>query len=314
MQIFSLVFFIFLLTSAGQGPEAKVKAPEELIGKEFREAIYFSASLEKEALKILTRNSSFDDQTLFSVLSFAVETNSRVKKSSPPHMDCSRFRFQKNLDNSRFIQVYKVCEKPETLIAELQASLDKKRMTVVFYTTKWTSVIGLAATLSGKNIECELKVEKKKLTGLNCNHWSRMLNVSTTGAEELRLKTFLFARESTPQFILKGGIYKDLVERKKIEVLVPLDGKIKRIEKEIEVIDEFAGRDGTTNPPAVSVPPTRSGRITLDGKASSPSQVFEIQENPDTKKMAPVNPNKDEFVPYEGQQNSENGGIPPVGR
>ncbi len=56
----------------------------------------------------------------------------------------------------------------------------------------------------------------------------------------VKAKVFLLERDAPKQFVIKGGFFKELIENKKIDIEVPLEGKIKIIEKEIRVIDEFA--------------------------------------------------------------------------
>lgn len=262
--------------------------PQQLFRKDQREAIYFSASLEKEALKILTKNPSFDELTLFSVLSYALETSYGVKKSPPSHLDCSRFRFVKQTEGSASkptkVVVFKTCQKPESKIAEIEISKDQANLSIAFLSKEWIPVLGLSATLYGENVRCELEIEKKKLASLRCQNWIRTLGVTNTSAEELRLNTFVFDRKNSHQFVLKGGLYRDLVERKKVEIDVPLEGKIKRFEKEIEVIDQYAE------------------------EAAEPEKPRTVQPEVERMQIKPVDSSND-VAPTE-----INGGVPPSSR
>ncbi len=269
-----------------------------LFKKDQREAIYFSASLEKEALKILTKNPSFDELTLFSVLSYALETSYGVKKTAPFRLDCSRFRFSAessfSADKSAKIAVFKTCQKPESRIAEIEISRDQSALSVLFLSKEWIPVLGLSATLSGDNVRCDLHIEKKKLARLHCQNWIRTLGVTSTSAEELRLSTFVFDRQNSHQFVLKGGLYKDLVERKKIEIDVPLEGKIRRFEKEIEVIDQYAESLAEAEKPAVeNSRPTRMQIMPIESKPEVPSPDSKVE------------------VKVDAVETRENGGVPP---
>ena len=287
-------------------PVVKSAAPQ-LLSKQQREAIYFSASLEKEALKILTKNPSFDEMTLFSVLSYALETSYGVKKSPPTRLDCSRFRFAaepKSSPNSASkISVFKTCQRPESLITEIDISRDQAELDIKFLAKEWIPVLGLSATLSGDNVQCRLHIENKKLASLSCVNWIRTLGVTNTSAEELRLKTFIFDRKNAHQFVLKGGLYKDLVERKKIEIDVPLEGKIKRFEKEIEFVDQYADSLLEAEKPAAIDPAA---------KPSDKSTAQRMQVMP----VAPADPatpvekiDSEEIL--ETQETPTNGGVPP---
>lgn len=265
-------------------------AATEIFRKDQREAIYFSASLEKEALKILTKNSQFDELTLFSVLSYALETSYGVKKTPPSRLDCSRFRFSEDLNTKGFsarkVSVFKTCQRPESLIAEIGISANQSELSITFLSKEWIPVLGLSATLSGANVQCQLRLEKKKLAGLVCENWIRTVGVTNVSAEELRLKTFVFDRSNAHQFVLKGGLYKDLVERKKIEIDVPLEGKIKRFEKEIEVIDQYADSVAeTAKPTTQDASATRMQVLPVDSAtapvpaAAEPEAGLEVLDN-----------------------------------
>lgn len=227
----------------------------DLLNKEQREAIYFAASLEKEALRLMTKNQFPDDMSLFSVLSYSVEIAAGIKKSSPTRLDCTRFRFAKDPNNKKIIQIFKTCEKPEKLVTTITVSDDANHMTVTFLIKEWASVVGLSVAVTGTDVVCDLQIKNKKLSELNCLHWTKNLVSSDITAEELRLKTFTFYRDQQDQLLVKGGIFKDLTERKKIEMRVPLEGKIKIFEKEIEVIDEFAEKPIEHNPTPVPIKP-----------------------------------------------------------
>lgn len=214
----------------------------QTLNKEQREAIYFAASLEKEALRILTKNQNRDDLSLFSVLSYAVEAHSGIKKMAPSRLDCTRFELKADPTNKKEILVSKICEKPPKAVVQIRQGLDSSQMTIQFYIKEWASVVGLSVSVTGADVVCDLQMKNKKLSTLDCLHWSKNLLSSDTSAEEIRLKKFSFHREALNQLDIEGGFYKDLVEHKKVSLHVPLEGKIKLIEKEIEVIDEFADK------------------------------------------------------------------------
>lgn len=227
--------------------------PNQLLTKEQREAIYFSASLEKEALRLMTKNQYADDMSLFSVLSFAVEIAAGIKKNAPNRLDCTRFKFTEDRKDKDLIHIHKTCQKPEVLVANIRQTSNGNHLTVTFLIKEWASVVGLSVAVTGSDVICDLQIKNKKLSQLECLNWTKNLVSSATSSEELKLKTFIFNRDQQSQFLVKGGIFKDLVERKKIEMRVPLEGKIKLIEKEIEVIDEFAEKPPEQKPQAIEI-------------------------------------------------------------
>lgn len=224
----------------------KIRAQKEktLFSKELKESLHFAASLERESLRLIAKNNSFDAPTLFSVLSYAFEVASGTKKSAPRSIDCGRFQIEKG--DIGQLNILKICERPYVIVATVQSKQEDAEIKVNFTTKEWASVVGLSVTLTNPNISCQLSLKEKKLNSMICENWAYFLSSNDASATEVRLKTMSFHRDQPLQLKLAGGFYHDLVERKKIDITVPLEGKIKLIEKEIEVKDDFADRIKTS--------------------------------------------------------------------
>lgn len=255
-RLFRLLFCLIFVscTPKGGGPpelqEQKANIPEaappvsaefkkSIFGKTLREAIYFSNSLEREALKLILKDSSFQKQTLFGVLSFVVETNSGAKKSTPFGLDCGQFNVRAE---GKMIRVFKACVKPETEIANILTVKEDSLYEVEFLIKEWAGVVGLAVTLTGENLRCSLRIREKKLYVLNCANWSYQVQSDQVSSTVVKAREFVFQRDAKKQFVIRGGFFKELMENRKIDIVVPLEGKIKIIEKELLVIDEFANK------------------------------------------------------------------------
>ncbi len=219
-----------------------VPASKPLFSKELREGLHFAASLERESLRLISKNNSFEGTTLFSTLSYAFEIASGIKRSAPRNVDCSRFQITPGA--AGILKIFKVCQKPMTLIATVTekkpGSSNETELEVLFHIKEWASVVGMSVTLTNSDIACRIQIKEKKLQQLTCDNWAYLLSSSDASATEVHLKMFSFRRDESLQLKLQGGFYRDLIERKKIEVKVPLQGKIELIEKEIDVKDDFA--------------------------------------------------------------------------
>lgn len=232
-------------TTSGKTTNPKDKSPEKpLFSKELKESLHFASSLERESLRLIAKNNSFEPTTLFSVLSYAFEVASGTKKSPPRNIDCSRFQIEKGQPGE--LKILKVCQKPHVLVAIVQSRLEETEIEVTFKAKEWASVVGLSVTLTNPDISCQLRLKEKKLNTMSCEHWAYFLSASDASATQIHLKTMSFRRDQELQLKLSGGFFHDLIERKKIEISVPLEGKIKLIEKEIEVKDDFADKVQTS--------------------------------------------------------------------
>ncbi len=314
---------------------SKASVKEKLLIKPQRESIYFAASLEKEALKLLLKNPSFDELTLFSVLSYAVEANAGIKKMAPSRLDCSRFVLELNPDNIREIKVFKTCQKPSVLLAIIDRGLSvqdqssRQDIKVTFFIKEWAQVVGLSVLLAAKDPVCSITIEDKKLQRFKCENWSRSVTILNTSAEEIRLTTFKFERTQKNQFVLKGGRYKDLIERAQFNIEVPLEGKIVRWEKEIEVIDEFADRlEPVQAELAQQLPqkpvPTPAKPLQINGEKNdseeipsqqtsqeNPGQTNEEKNQVNNQAEIQLGIKAEKQADQSGQDDGTNGGIPP---
>lgn len=215
------------------------------ISRVLRESIYFAASLEREALKLIVKNESASRKTLFSTLSYIIENYSGSKKSAPLGLDCSKYDVQ--FSSERWV-ILKACFRPASEVAMIKTVREGSEYEFEFVTSQWASVLGMAAVLTGSNVTCRMTIVDDKLSGLSCDNWIHQVSEDQTSSTVVKANEFIFNRSATKQFIIKGGFYKELVQNKKIDIEVPLRGKIKVIEKELKVIDEFSAyKDGVTD-------------------------------------------------------------------
>ena len=224
---------------------SKIEKSKPKVSRVLRESIYFAASLEREALKLIVKNETASRKTLFSVLSYIVENYSGSRKSAPLGLDCAKHDVQ--LVGDVWI-VSKACYKPAAEVVTIQVVREGSEYQFKFVTSQWGSVLGLSAVLTGSDVVCKMTVVDEKLSGLSCDNWIHQVSEDQISSTVIKANEFVFNRNANKQFIIKGGFYKELVQNKKIDIEVPLRGKIKVLEKELKVIDEFSAyKDGVTD-------------------------------------------------------------------
>jgi hypothetical protein len=224
---------------------SKIEKQKPKISRVLRESIYFAASLEREALKLIVKNESASRKTLFSTLSYIIENYSGSKKSAPLGLDCSKFDV---LFATEGWVVLKSCYRPASEVAMIKTISKGSEYEFEFVTSQWASVLGMSAVLTGSNVKCRVTIVDEKLSGLSCDNWIHQVSEDQTSSTVVKAHEFVFNRNANKQFIIKGGFYKELVQNKKIDIEVPIRGKIKVIEKELKVIDEFSAyKDGVTD-------------------------------------------------------------------
>jgi hypothetical protein len=286
--------------NAATGVSSDVSKPEKQkpkVSRVLRESIYFAASLEREALKLIVKNESSSRKTLFSVLSYIIENYAGSKKSAPLGLDCSKYDVQFVSQNW---VISKACYRPASEVAVIRTVREGNEYQFEFVTSQWASVLGMSAVLTGSNVTCRMTIVDEKLSGLSCENWIHQVSEDQISSTVVKANEFIFNRNAAKQFIIKGGFYKELVQNKKIDIEVPLKGKIKVIEKELKVIDEFSAyKDGVTDEvkKEESKPEGQEVKNQNGGEEATKSQEQGQVEN--------QSPSEGQIV--EGQQNPEEG-------
>jgi hypothetical protein len=232
-------------------PTKSKESVEQKKMKELASVLRFSASVEREIFKII-RNNLSPSMTQFEIISAVIDQNIGVKKKFGL-VDCKLYRIDRNLDR---IQIFKQCLTPEALIASID--LKKQQATVHFNTKEWAYTVGTSVALTAKNRICDIYFTDSKLKRLSCEN-TQLLVDQSADIVELKLSEFVFDQEAKNQVQVSGGFFKNLTEHRKLKLSIPFDGKIKIIEKELKVQDDFAVPVDPPKP-AVQIMPTDNQR------------------------------------------------------
>lgn len=296
-------------TSQTAQPAKKIE-PEIKMSKVFRESVFFAKSLEREALKLILKDNSVQKHTLFSVMSYAIETYSGSKKSAPLGLDCSKFEFK--FFQPKTIVVSKSCFRPAVEIATITVNTEDRDYEFKFKINAWGSVIGDSAAFTGSDIVCRLRIVDQKLNHMRCENWTHQVSQEQTSVTVVKTDEFLFQRHAEKQFVIRGGFYRELILNRKIDIEIPIEGRIKVIEKEIKVVDDFQQfKDGVFHEQNEKKEP-----IEIGGKESpkNPEQNFpqagsvesgEAQQGGEPEKNEAQSENNGQAEPQQSQQNGE---------
>lgn len=197
----------------------------------------FIASLEKEVLKLLLENSA-PEVNQFEVLAYGFDKFNGAKTGFLPGFGCQKIAVRAA---AKKFEIYSECTKPAKKLAELSEDVtNKNKLTVIFLTSNWKIILGNAAGINPDRV-CQFMLKGNKVQSFNCNE--TVFSPRMTGLDinlyELKIKKYTFNRNQTDELVIEGGQYKDLIEVKKINLTVPMSGKISIIEKEIKVKDDF---------------------------------------------------------------------------
>lgn len=235
LKLFGMIFLVTLSShSQVLMPNAKVKAlPEkplqlELNLKEKKSLIKIFAqadSIIREASWLLTEKRKVKMSSPFGRIQRAFMISANQKLTKLPGLKCDRYGIQNGID----LKISFNCEKKPVSFAQV-SGFKQKHITVSFETLNLADSLGIAASIYGKPIVCQIQVNSEnELLRMDCNTWvqDRFEN------QLVVLSELQFSKKENDQLVMKGEVLENLKLRRKIDVKVPISGKIKLSEIEL---------------------------------------------------------------------------------
>lgn len=214
-------------------PESE-KAFTRMLGSNLR----FIGSLEKEVLNLLLPSSS-PEVNQFEVLAYGFDKFNGAKTGFLNGFGCQKIAVR---GAAKKFEVFSECTKPAKKLAEISEDLGRTTSyTVVFLTSNWKVILGNAAGINPERV-CHFTLKDNKVQTMDCQDTVFGPRVSglDINLHELKIRKYSFNRNQAEELVIEGGQFRDMIEIKKINLTVPISGKISIIEKELKVKDDFA--------------------------------------------------------------------------
>ncbi len=281
-------------------PVASVDSDKIKKIKSMAYGLRFSASLEREILKTIRPQLSLL-MTQFEVISTILDQNSGIKKNFAA-IDCKLYSIQQT---ENVLQIFQQCLKPKILLAEIDFIIPNQNK-IRFFTKEWGSIVGPSVALTAKDRECLLILDatNDKVKRLSCENTNYV--VDTEQVQELRLSEFVFDQAATEQVHVVGGFYKNLVEHRKLKLSIPFDGKIKIIEKELKVRDDFVEQQPLKNlNTEIKIEDNNAEKSQNNSQSKNQDKDQRKDEKTDQQKENPVESSKENLVEQESQNEND---------
>lgn len=198
---------------------------------------YFSQAdgIHREAWWVLTSEKKPMQKTPFGKVERALLASENIKLPNKSIFRCDRYVVtRKILNPSGYPQSAEVLEKcSEKQAGKKIADLNIPNVSevqVTFYPDGLEEILGLGPSVLNKRIECTLKAnDSEALTSLQCKNWAE----DRTKEQMIRLDTYDYAKEGKNLLKLRGKVFENLSDIRKIEADVPMQGKIEVVETEL---------------------------------------------------------------------------------
>jgi hypothetical protein len=252
----------------------------------------------REAWWVLTSDRRPVGKSPFGKVQRALLSSDNVKLSNKSLFRCDRYLVKRDvMGKEGYPQRAEVFEKcSEKLAARKIALVTAQKIgdvQLILYPEHLEEVLGLSATILNKPISCSLKGnEQGQLLSLSCKDWAQ----ERSKEHMIRLDVYDYQKEGQNMIKLRGKVYENLTDIRKIEADIPMSGKIQVTETELyaptptptvtptpktastpqKTVPQTAGqsRQGEVAP-APTAPPTRA---LPPGPLAAPGEEGQVQD------------------------------------
>ena len=294
------------LVQSDLSPKKSVHKDEKTI---LSEALFSAAMIEAEIFKLI--RPEFEQRTTpFQVISAAFD----IASGQPTKFklsDCKLWKTKK-LNESR-VEYLQNCVSPGSDFFSIEKKTEET-WKILFKSSQWGAYLGPAVALTAADRDCLLQTKEGRLQIFECQNTvlGYQPENSATAVYELRLSQFQVRVGAQNPVEITGGFFKDLVEYRKLSMIVPKEGKIKITEKALKVRDDFAHLLKDQSTEVVEAPAASLDNSPKEGQVQNENQKENQKENNDEARSfeegrIPENQNTQESQIESSPENFEGG-------
>ncbi|WP_291516211.1 hypothetical protein [Bdellovibrio sp. ArHS] len=200
-------------------------------------ARYFEQAdaIHREAWWVLNDERRPVGKSPFGKVQRALLSSQNIKLSNKSLFSCDRYLVQRDvLGLNGFPQKAEIFEKcsekaPAKRIAQFSAPHDKE-IQVTFYPENLQEILGIGSAILNKPIQCTLRGnDKEQLISLHCKEWAQ----DRSKEQMVRLDVYDYQKEGRDLIKLRGKVFENLRDIRKIVADIPMAGKIEVTETEL---------------------------------------------------------------------------------
>ncbi|MGE9744534.1 hypothetical protein [Bdellovibrio bacteriovorus] len=219
-------------------PKAEDSAPRDKSLDVLVRYLAEADGIHREAWWVLTAARPPISKSPFGKVQRALLASQNIKLTNKSMFRCDRYLVKRDvlglLGYPQKGEVFEKCS--DKADAKRIASFDVPKegeLNLIFYPENLQEVLGLGAGILNRQIHCSLK-GKEKLESLNCKDWAQ----DRTKEQMIRLDVYDYQKSGKNLIKLRGKVYENLTDVRKIEADVPMEGKITVTETELYAPEE----------------------------------------------------------------------------
>ncbi|WP_374028344.1 hypothetical protein ACES2J_08445 [Bdellovibrio bacteriovorus] len=262
-------------------PKAEDSAPRDKSLDVLVRYLAEADGIHREAWWVLTAARPPISKSPFGKVQRALLASQNIKLTNKSMFRCDRYLVKRDvlglLGYPQKGEVFEKCS--DKADAKRIASFDVPKegeLNLIFYPENLQEVLGLGAGILNRQIHCSLK-GKEKLESLNCKDWAQ----DRTKEQMIRLDVYDYQKSGKNLIKLRGKVYENLTDIRKIEADVPMEGKITVTETELYAPEE---------PPVAPAPAPGATPAPGAPKAGGPVSMPSGQAPASNEPLHPGNP------------------------
>ena len=211
----------------------------------------------REAWWVLSEDRRPISKSPFGKVERAFMTAQNLKLPNKSLFRCDRYVMKRDIKGlggyPQTAEIFEKCsEKSEAKKIAYVTVKNKSETDVTFYPDHLEEILGTGASFLNRIIECSLKNnDEGTLTSLICKNWAQ----DRTKEQMIRMDTYEYQKAGSNLIKLRGKVFVNLTETRKIVADVPMEGKI--LVTETEMYAPEPEKPTPTPTPVAAVPPAR---------------------------------------------------------
>ncbi|WP_413557206.1 hypothetical protein [Bdellovibrio sp. HCB209] len=201
----------------------------------FARVLEQSDSIHREAWWVLSGDRRPLGKSPFGKAQRAILSQQNAKLANKSLFRCDRYEVKRDVMSAsgypQKIDMYEKCsaKSPAKHMAFLSA-MKPGEIDIVFYPEGLEEVLGISAAILNRTITCQIRLNTdEQLESLKCKDWAQ----EKTREQMIRLDVYDYSKDGNDMIKLRGKIYENLTDIRKIEADVPMTGKIVVTETEL---------------------------------------------------------------------------------
>jgi hypothetical protein len=244
--------------------ESKTSAPKDKVIQGVMRVFEQADAIHREAWWVVGGERRASGKSPFGKVQRALMADQNIKLSNKSFFRCDRYLVKRDIHSPtgipQNVEIFEKCSEKTAAKKIADFSLAKAgELKVTFVAENMEEVLGMGATVLLRLIECQLNYnEQDQLTLFRCKSWAQDRGQN----QVVRLDTYEYQKNKSSLLKLQGKVYENLTELRKIDVSIPLEGKIKVTETELYAPEEAPTPTPTPSPTPVATAkpsPTPSG-------------------------------------------------------